>query len=243
VAVLLLVSGGIWYGSNFQTKSEKKRIALEDSLTSKKKNSSKSLNSKTTQNITEGDSNHTKNTFETNAETSTNQVVTNSENGTENHISNSTFGLTQNQKIRPLVSNPKGENTAKVIETQITYYQKIKSESDTEQLNPTSEVLESENLTSKAGKKSEQKENQKALKKTQKVEIIIKMGSQGSNRQSPRNEKMKELFPEADSIEKVQKQKTRFGRVLKQVKNFKNGDKVDLNQLKKNPETHSSTQN
>ena len=75
------------------------------------------------------------------------------------------------------------------------------------------------------------------------MEIIIKMGSQGSNRQSPRNEKMKELFPEADSIEKVQKQKTRLGRVLKQVRNFKNGNKVDLNQLKKNPENRSSTQN
>ncbi|GEM_PF-6278653 len=231
VAVLLLVSGGIWYGSNFQAESEKAKIVLGDSL----KNSSKNTNSKISQNITEGDSNHTKSTFEI----TTNQVVTSSKIKTENHPVHLVSELVQNQNRNTSYSTPKAKNTIEIIETKTTHYQKLDTENTIENLslnNSDLGALESEKLET-------QKEHSKAPKKTQKVEIIIKMGSQGSNRQSPRNEKMKELFPEADSIEKVQKQKTRLGRVLKQVRNFKNGNKVDLNQLKKNPENRSSTQN
>lgn len=69
-------------------------------------------------------------------------------------------------------------------------------------------------------------------KEAHKVEIIIKMGTQPSSRGADRTS-----IEKKDTTEEVAPTQptSRLRRVIKQVRNFKQGNKVDFNQLKRNP--------
>ncbi len=233
VAILLTVSSGIWYASEYEKTVHATSIIVNDSLKSTKNQPSEKTKKNTP--------NDTGNVSDSEMQIAQSGIQIRHENNLVMSSKKSTHSPEKSRAEIAVFSEHKTQKSSRSL-----LHQTIDNQSDGSKKIPDSLSVSEQQKVKASSTKTEENIEQESTEKLTKnqshqVEIIIKMGNEAGNRQSPRNKEISAMFPEADSIEKVQKEPaSHLGRVFKQVKNFKNGEKVDLNQLKKNPDSEQN---